>query len=403
MRLLLIAVLTLPYWVGFTQIPYHGDIYPDGWIVKAKNQTYGTGAYSILDYYTVLPNMVTADRPLLVIVPGSGFQLTAGHPKDAMEDMARKFARKGYAVAVLDYKRYPDPCALLPVWKPYVWYEGAQDVYAALKFIAAKATTYKIDMNNVFVYAQSAGGIAALPVVYNSENRLDTIIGDSAPLVSQYLGSINAHTSYNNWSYSIKAIALQSSGVMTDLSFLTGGDINETIPMLIFHSLGDNVVPFYESNDNCFGTAWGGGTMFDSSRASCKELYWDNSSTHGMRDDYADLIDNLCTSFFYAAKNNVCMNSSKVTQIVNGTVRKGDAYSSALEGVNWSLLESEFSFGSDVLKIGGTVQVLDAMGKVFYLNDLSNNVLDLSYLPSGLYIVRIELENGEFISKKIMK
>ena len=60
------------------------------------------------------------------------------------------------------------------------------------------------------------------------------------------------------------------------------------------------------------------------------------------------------------------------------------------------------TFNIENLETNQTYQVYDVNGRLVKAS-IVNNQLDLSNEPNGVYLLRVQLENGEVVSKKLMK
>lgn len=103
---------------------------------------YGSAPHQKLDLY--LPEGGSAPYPLIVYFYGGGWQ---GGSKDYYAFVAQNFTKRGYAVAIPDYAKYP----------PAKFPEFIEDSAKAVAWLAAHADKQKLDVNNIFLLGHSAG------------------------------------------------------------------------------------------------------------------------------------------------------------------------------------------------------------------------------------------------------
>jgi pectinesterase len=119
------------------------------------------GAHDLkLDLY--LPKASgTAPRPAIVFVHGGGWRAGV---RANFAPMAIRMAERGYVAATISYRLSPE--ALYPA--------AIVDAKAAVRWVRAHATDYRIDPDRIAIAGGSAGGqIAALTGVTNGEARFD--------------------------------------------------------------------------------------------------------------------------------------------------------------------------------------------------------------------------------------
>ena len=105
-------------------------------------------------------------KPLLVYVPGGGFQTADKNGNLALRTFA---AEAGYVVASIQYRVQPDGAT-------YV--DSISDVKAAVRYLRAHSTTYQIDTSAVAVWGDAAGGyLAAMTGVTTGDRTYD--VGDN--------------------------------------------------------------------------------------------------------------------------------------------------------------------------------------------------------------------------------
>lgn len=120
-----------------------------------------------LDLYRPVGDTVTR-RPAIVWVHGGSF--CCGTKTSAeIVDEATTFARKGYVTASISYRLTPGGCSAAgPTAECIQAITDAQhDAQAAVRFLRARASTYRIDTSRIAIGGTSAGAITALNVGFN--------------------------------------------------------------------------------------------------------------------------------------------------------------------------------------------------------------------------------------------
>lgn len=128
--------------------------YPE--ISRVKGYTYreGFGSYTQADFYY----MEGIERyPVLVNVHGGGF-VKGG--KQYRKSISCEFAKEGFFVYNINYRLAP----------PYAFPAGCEDVVCALNRLPELAKTYPLDLNNVTLTGDSAGGFYALSAIVSAIN-----------------------------------------------------------------------------------------------------------------------------------------------------------------------------------------------------------------------------------------
>jgi acetyl esterase/lipase len=198
---------------GPAPLRYRDDIFAN--VTKTANVTYGSAPNTQgqtvplrLDVYEPTGDTVTR-RPAIVWIHGGGF---SGGDKASGEivTQANAFARKGYFNVSINYRLGPLSGAQILA--------AQHDAQAAVRFLRANASTYRIDPNRIAVAGTSAGAITAEHVAYNSENP-----GSSGnPGHSSTVGA---------------AVSLSGAKL---LGMINAGEP----PSLLFHGTTDSLVPY---------------------------------------------------------------------------------------------------------------------------------------------------------------
>ena len=156
---------------GASPLRYRDAVFTS--VDKTSDLTYGkaariSGSLQTLKLDLYQPTGDTATkRPAIVWVHGGGFKNGNKSSKEIV-DQANVFATMGYVTVSIDYRLttgcapYTDQC-IRGIEMAY------HDAQAAVRYLRANASTYRIDVNRIAVGGSSAGGITAYNVAYGSE------------------------------------------------------------------------------------------------------------------------------------------------------------------------------------------------------------------------------------------
>ncbi len=134
--------------------------------ITTNNITYSPNLQ--LDLYQPQNDTLTT-RPAIIWIHGGGF---FSGDKEDMSSMAQEFAKKGYVTASINYRLVnPNQISSIPVPSqisstPAI-INAQTDAQAAVRWLRANATNFKINPDKIFVAGSSAGAITALLVAYN--------------------------------------------------------------------------------------------------------------------------------------------------------------------------------------------------------------------------------------------
>jgi len=173
------------------------------------------------------------ERPLLMLIHGGAFYVGDKSEK-TIGKMCSHFASLGYTTASINYRLGFQP---LKASIERAGYMATQDAHAALRFLIANASKYKIDTNYIFVGGSSAGGITSLNLAFlRNENRPKS---SYKSLLYNNLGNIESVGKYNNITFQIKSVANLWGGV-EDINILK----NNNVSVISYHATKDPVVPY---------------------------------------------------------------------------------------------------------------------------------------------------------------
>lgn len=390
---------------GFAQLPFLNEIDPAPSIVW-HDFVYGNKPRNLLRLYT--PNNQVS-KPLFVLVLGSGFQNPQIPLRNQYEAQARSYAKRGYAVLVIEYYRVIDPC---PAFEKVVG-EAAADVHAAIQYAIKYKGAWNINPNYIFIDGLSAGGIAATAAIWLGDTKFKKKFGFSK----------NKNSLDSTITYTIKGLALESSGVM-DMSIFNDADINNSIPIMMAQGIRDKTVPYLcDTSVLCQSPKRGAyvcgtGSILESitntsvgnpKRNTCYMMYQYNTNKHDLSTSGPNMPVNLATNVATAfawiiagkpcVQNAVFLNPSRVGQD-DETISKD--IDSSTDQIQFNDDQISFQFSAETPT--SQFRLFDLSGterKALSVN--KNFVISTSELNAGIYIGVLQTDNGVFKKKIVIQ
>jgi predicted peptidase len=177
--------------------------------------------------------------PLIVFMHGGTF---LNGSKEHFTKFCEQIAKKGFAVANVEYRQgFDQSPANFESGITQAAYRAQQDEAAATRYLVHHAADYPIDTSVMFIGGESAGGVTSLLLAYVNQNEWDFLAAPLHPL----LGAIDNSGNELNDHYSIKGIISLWGGIM-DTSLISQQEMQ--IPVILFHSLNDQVIPYERSS-----------------------------------------------------------------------------------------------------------------------------------------------------------
>lgn len=211
-------------------------------------RTYGQRAYRGEVYVTRDSGPLRADVyvpagkgpfPALLVVHGGAWR--RGDRQRFTRD-AQAFARRGYTAATIDYRLRPE----------HKFPDQIHDCQAAVRWLRANATKYKVDPDRIGGYGYSAGGhlVALLGAAADEPEIAEPGLPDDAPSAAlQVVLAGGAPCDFRNWPPNNTRLADWLGGTRNEapdayrlaspLSFASAGDP----PMFFYHGTADTTVP----------------------------------------------------------------------------------------------------------------------------------------------------------------
>lgn len=331
-------------------------------------------------------------RPLIVLVHGGGF--TGGSLKGLNTDCI-EFAKRGFVAATLEYRlgwdRGTSACNGDPVSQRQALYRSLQDEHAALRFLAANASTYKIDTAWIFAGGTSAGTFATVNMAYLKQQSVDSLYPDLA----QTLGNINASGNKLTNIFTLKGI-FHNWGSILNVDIITA---NNAIPMIGFAGDLDNISPIdsgYWAGCTNFTKMWGTRAIYNKliSLGVCAELTVEEGGGHGVWKNSAEqnlfrtqraicffksLFCGNCVSNYYT--DSIAANCALTSSIEEHNLNNTFIQIFPNPFINKIMYEAE-SISNLEFTLSGTLGNTIWRGK-------NIEQQDFSALPSGIYLLQI--------------
>ncbi|MEX2590926.1 MAG: PKD domain-containing protein [Chitinophagales bacterium] len=181
-------------------------------------------------------------RPFLIHAFGGGFLIGARNEPD-IPNWGTQYAKRGFVFVSIDYRlgfNVTDQNSAVRAA-----YRAAQDMRAALRFLADSAEVYRLDMDNVFLTGSSAGCFAALIQTFMKESdRPASTYGTL--LEPQDLGCANCSGNNNNNNQEVPVHGIVNNwGALLDTAFINlATDPADDVPVISFHGTNDLIVPY---------------------------------------------------------------------------------------------------------------------------------------------------------------
>jgi para-nitrobenzyl esterase len=267
-----LAGCTVPRPAGEGQQRYRDQVFSS--VTTTNDLTYGSApdldgnqVTLELDLYQPAGDTI-AKRPAVVYVHGGGF--TKGD-KSGGRGMATFFAQLGYVAVSINYRLLsPDGCGGNPNPTPLCQtaaLAAQHDAQAAVRWLRAHASTYRIDTSRIAMEGASAGAVTSVLAATHSDDP-----------------GTSGNPGYPS---SIRAAASVSGGMPTN-DFIDKGDS----PTLFIHGTEDHVVPYAWAVQNA--TA-----MYNLGILTVLEPI--EGAAHGLPAVYGQLIDEQSDYFLYFA------------------------------------------------------------------------------------------------------
>jgi hypothetical protein len=217
-------------------------------------------------YYPSASAEVLSKRPCIVFFYGGAWIL--GNKSDVgIQKKFFEWARRGFVVAAPNYRlgwncSATDLLGVCVLCQGVYYnmntavYRGAQDGKAAMRFMVANQSAYKIDTGAMFIGGESAGSYNAIHTVYWDHKYAKKVFNGGPYSI---LGSIDSAGGNIGVPFTIKGVINSCGAVVNDTALKY-----KPIPMVAFHDEADCVVPYQVNQTlNCCATSffWAKGSL----------------------------------------------------------------------------------------------------------------------------------------------
>jgi poly(3-hydroxybutyrate) depolymerase len=219
----------------------------------------------------------TKKLPLVVNMHGGTF---LNGSKVALTKLTEQIAEKGFVVANLEYRQGFDISPeTFGLGITQAAYRAQQDAAAALRWLVHHADDYAIDTSWIFIGGESAGGVTSLGVAYVGQKEYDLLF----PSLHSTLGALDSSGNDLPDHYRVKGV-INLWGGLGDTVFISPQEM-KTIPVILFHSVNDQVIPYERSThpEARFQTVQGSLDIANrfKNNHGCYLLYFVKGARHG--------------------------------------------------------------------------------------------------------------------------
>lgn len=338
----------------------------------------------LLDFYEPLGDSLNS-RPLLIYIHGGGFT-NPFQTKTLVHIVAfcDSMARRGYVTASIDYRLDISISNRAVI-------NAMHDAKAAVRFFKANSATYGIDTSLIFIGGESAGAVTALNNNYVNEPN-ETAFPPTWPYANDT--TVEGNSGNPGYSSATKATLCYCGGtksIINDLMFDTLNIKYATdAPLLMVHGTNDPLIPINRAVEVAIRATNVGLPNLFYTLPGATHCPWVNGLPNSW--EYLDTLISYTVPFIYA-----CIQTTDIIESEENT----DFTISP--NPNTGLLTINFNEGLNQ-KIN--ISVIDIKGsEVFKLNNLfvSDYInLNLESLPKGVYVINLQTNFNQILSKQII-
>lgn len=393
---------------------YIADIFPEKGIGRIANVYYNDSSAlnpRYLDFYSYEDSC--KHRPLVVFLPGSGFIDIGIDPRGLQSTIAKAifFARKGFAVAVVDYRREPEPYTT-PIKLNGIMHEAMQDVYSAIQFLVGSSELLRIDTSNIFIIGESAGGIAGLGAYFSNVDG--HLIAEEIPsMISSENMALNIKSQFPDVTFTIKGFAGVSTAAPTE-SIVEKRQTNINLPMLFLHGSTDSIVPFGAGKPDFFKNALtqplcGPECIINNiKKFKSSNCYMLNEVVDSAHDVISKPVGSQylveIRNFFYRQINCVpCVSYHNVYDVNKEDSIEKETPLSNLEAIEIypNPAESFLVISGMIASEDGKISIYTISGELIHEERIINEIqrINITTIAKGIYVVKIKSKSKTRIEK----
>lgn len=345
------------------------------------------------------------NRPLIVLAHGGSFVGGTQYDADVVY-LCNEFAKRGYVCVSLQYRLGVDISQIIldqnqagPQFANAVW-RGTLDGRAAIRYLRAHLSTYKISAGQVYLGGVSAGGVLGLHEAFLD---LPGEVGNSNPKIdTTSIGGIEGSTGSPGYSWRVKGI-ISLCGGLGDVEWMRN---NTNLSIFSVHGTNDQTVPyktdyFYASGIkvaklsgsfvvDSMAKALGMKSVFYTFQNAPHVPFSPGVGSAESSTAYMDTTEGMLRDFLFG---DIKTNGVGVKNITANTLK---LYPNPANG------KVNIAFADNTLK---TIQVIDLSGKTMkeLVSTQTINTIDISDLKQGVYFVRAYSDNGITTQKLIIE
>ncbi len=186
-------------------------------------------------------NDTLSNRPLIILAHGGSF-IAGSRQDEFINDLCRRFARRGYVTASISYRLGVNQQNFLNISEEFIMaaIRATQDFNAAVRFFKKSATQgnpYGIDTSKIVSGGYSAGSIAALHSVYLRDT---SVASQQVRSLIKLLGGVEGNSGNPGFS-SESHILVNVAGAVLDTQIILQQYVR---PIISFHGTSDNTVKY---------------------------------------------------------------------------------------------------------------------------------------------------------------
>lgn len=336
-------------------------------------------------YYPTLAIDTLPLRPFILMVHGGG--LVSGN-KSKYTRVCKEFAKRGFVAATINYRLGLD-CSSDSISEEKAKYRAQQDVNAAMRFVIESASALRVDTSWIFIGGGSAGSVAALGVVYMSQEEWNYY----SPSLQPLLGNLNNSGNNLTNSFSIKGVMNDWGGMLK-----SSMEVSELVPMVSFHGDADSTAAIDSAyGGGCYHVekSYGSRAMHNLLVANgiCSDLSVKPGGGHGVYQDsifgtpfrvgraacfFKSLFCNNCTSFYQV--DSVEAQCSATADIVTN-----------LSKLDYIVFPNPFNDRISVSNLNGdeSFTLTDNLGHLLF-SGRNIETKDFTMLETGIYFLKID-------------
>src|SRR3989338_1744459 len=394
---------------------YSTELFPN--VTTTSNLQFGQNVNFVGSNTNLLMNVyeptgdTETERPLIIWAHGGSFIGGTRNDGDVVA-LSNAFAKRGFVCASIDYRVGMWPVDSVNAVKAVV--RAVQDMKAAVRYFykdKLTSNTFKIDTTRIIIAGSSAGAITALHMAYLDKScEVENYL---SPATLTTLGGIEGTSGNAGYSSTIHAV-VSLAGALASYGWMETGDV----PACSIQGDQDGTVPYNRGVASVSGfnvIRMDGSRMIEERAAQVgvpHRLYTHYGADHApyiMGGAYMDttikfvgdfLVDYLGCSLAPVVPENTPTGVATLYPLSYCGLALQE------EGLTEIMVAPNPSYDVMTIRLdenmhAEAVNVVDFSGRIVAkYNGGTEWILQKSTVGSGLFLLQIELDGGQFISKK---